>query len=71
MGGQGCAAPASGNYEPGAYLQDLERVLIAIMIEKNAALDDIDAVLAEARDKGVAMTQWGPADFGFSRGEPD
>ncbi len=62
--------PGFGNYEPTAYLEDLERILLAIMIEKAAALDDIDAVLAEARDKGVAMTQWGPADFGFSRGEP-
>ncbi|MDP7546571.1 MAG: 2,4-dihydroxyhept-2-ene-1,7-dioic acid aldolase, partial [Alphaproteobacteria bacterium] len=23
-----------------------------------------------AKAKGVDMTQWGPADFGFSRGEP-
>ncbi|MDP6953405.1 MAG: 2,4-dihydroxyhept-2-ene-1,7-dioic acid aldolase, partial [Alphaproteobacteria bacterium] len=27
-------------------------------------------VLAAAREKGVDMTQWGPADFGLSRGQP-
>jgi 2-keto-3-deoxy-L-rhamnonate aldolase RhmA len=26
--------------------------------------------LQTAKAKGVDMTQWGPADFGFSRGEP-
>ena len=62
--------PGFGDYEPGAYLADLERVLVAIMIEKDRAMADIDAVLAEARGRGVAMTQWGPADFGFSRGQP-
>ena len=31
---------------------------------------DLDAILQEARDKGVDMNQWGPADFGFSRGNP-
>ena len=40
------------------------------MIEKDIAVENIDAVLSAARDKGVDMTQWGPADFGFSRGQP-
>lgn len=62
--------PGFGSYDPTAYLKDLESALLTIMIEKDAALADIDAVLAAARDKGVAMTQWGPADFGFSRGQP-
>ena len=31
---------------------------------------NLDAVLDAARDKKVDLTQWGPADFGFSRGQP-
>jgi len=62
--------PGFGSYRPDAYLEDLKGILLAIMIEKDAAMDDIDAVLEEARARGVAMTQWGPADFGFSRGQP-
>ncbi len=62
--------PGFGSYRPDVYLEDLEGILLAIMIEKDAAMENIDAVLAEAREHGVAMTQWGPADFGFSRGQP-
>jgi len=40
------------------------------MIEKSIAVDHLDAILARARELGVDMTQWGPADFSFSRGEP-
>jgi 4-hydroxy-2-oxoheptanedioate aldolase len=39
------------------------------MIEKNIAVENIDGILATANAKGVDMTQWGPADFGLSRGE--
>ena len=62
--------PALAGFDPERYLEDLNSIVIAIMIEKNVAVDDIDAVLATAKEKGVAMTQWGPADFGFSRNEP-
>ncbi len=62
--------PALSGYQPEGYLDDLNGVVFTIMIEKAVALDDIDAILETAREKGVAMTQWGPADFGFSRGEP-
>lgn len=58
-------------YSSDGYLADLESIVFTIMIEKDVAVDDIDAVLDRARDRGVAMTQWGPADFGFSRGQPD
>ena len=40
------------------------------MIEKSVAFDDIDAILERARLRNIDMTQWGPADFGFSKGEP-
>jgi 4-hydroxy-2-oxoheptanedioate aldolase len=62
--------PALSGYQPEGYLDDLNATVFTIMIEKNVALDDIDAILDTAKAKGVDMTQWGPADFGFSRGEP-
>tara|TARA_A100001037_G_scaffold180375_1_gene161726 strand:+ start:23036 stop:23827 length:792 start_codon:yes stop_codon:yes gene_type:complete len=62
--------PALGTYDVEEYAEDLKSVMFAVMIEKDAALNDIDAVLERARDRGVDMTQWGPADFGFSRGQP-
>ena len=62
--------PALSNYQSESYLEDLESIVFLIMIEKNVTVDGIDEVLTRAREKGVDMTQWGPADFGFSRGEP-
>lgn len=62
--------PAMTGYEPEGYLADLASVVLAIMVEKDAAVDDLDRVLDAAQDKGVDMTQWGPADFGLSRGQP-
>ncbi|MEM7253714.1 MAG: aldolase/citrate lyase family protein [Pseudomonadota bacterium] len=62
--------PALTSYESNAYLDDLNAVVFLIMIEKNVAVDAIDDILDTARQLGVDMTQWGPADFGFSRGEP-
>jgi 4-hydroxy-2-oxoheptanedioate aldolase len=62
--------PALSGYQPDGYLVDLNATVFLIMIEKNAALDNIDTILQTAKAKGVDMTQWGPADFGFSRGEP-
>lgn len=62
--------PALAGYKPAGYVEDLEAVVFAIMIEKNVAVDHLDAILTAAQARGVDMTQWGPADFGFSRGEP-
>ena len=62
--------PALAGYQPDNYLDDLNATVFTIMIEKNVALENIDDILTVAKDKGVDMTQWGPADFGFSRGEP-
>ena len=61
--------PALGSYSMDGYLEDLEAVVFAIMIEKNVTVEDLDAVLERARERGVDMTQWGPADFSFSRGQ--
>lgn len=62
--------PALAGYDPEGYERNLASVVFLIMIEKSVAVDELDAVLAMAKAKGVDMTQWGPADFGFSRGEP-
>ncbi len=62
--------PALSSYDTESYLADLESVVFTIMIEKNVAVENIDEILIRAREKGVDMTQWGPADFGFSRGQP-
>jgi len=62
--------PALTSYDIAGYRTDLESIVFTIMIEKNVTLENIDSVLERAREKGVHMTQWGPADFSFSRGEP-
>jgi len=62
--------PALSSYAPDGYLDDLASVVFVIMLEKNDAVENIDAVLAEARAKGVDMVQWGPADYGLSLGDP-
>ena len=63
--------PALSSYDTSRYLEELQSVVFAIMIEKNITVDNLDAVLERARERGVDMTQWGPADFGFSRGQPN
>ena len=63
--------PALSGYDTESYLPELEQIVIAIMIEKDVAVRDLDDILPRARERGVAMTQWGPADFSLSRGEPD
>ena len=62
--------PALASYDVERYLDDLQAVVFAIMIEKNVALENIDPVLERARARKVDFTQWGPADFSFSRGQP-
>ena len=63
--------PALSSYDTESYLADLESIVCCIMIEKNVAVDSLDEILERASGKGVDMTQWGPADFGFSRGQPN
>ncbi|MGI9336425.1 MAG: aldolase/citrate lyase family protein [Gammaproteobacteria bacterium] len=62
--------PLSG-YRSQSYLEDLQGIVFTIMIEKNVAVENLDEILTVAKAKGVDMVQWGPADFGFSRGTPD
>jgi 2-keto-3-deoxy-L-rhamnonate aldolase RhmA len=62
--------PAMTGYDPTSYLADLDSIVLAIMIEKDLAVEHIDEVLNAARERRVDMIQWGPADFGLSRGQP-
>ncbi len=62
--------PALHDLDADQYLEELKSVVFSIMIEKDVAVDDLDNILDAAKQAGVDMTQWGPADFGFSRGEP-
>ncbi len=63
--------PALSGYNASGYSADLESIVTVIMIEKNVAVEELDAILTVARDLKIDMTQWGPADFSFSRGEPE
>lgn len=63
--------PALSGYQPSGYLETLDSVVTAIMIEKRVAVDNIDEILSAARELKIDMTQWGPADFGLSNGTPD
>ena len=63
--------PALTGYKSTDYVSDLNSIVSVIMIEKNIAVDNIDEILSAAKECDISMTQWGPADFGFSRGQPD
>jgi 4-hydroxy-2-oxoheptanedioate aldolase len=62
--------PALSHFDPDTYVDELSSVVFLIMIEKDIAVRNIDDILVAAKEAGVDMTQWGPADFGFSRGQP-
>jgi 2-keto-3-deoxy-L-rhamnonate aldolase RhmA len=61
---------AMTGYEVTRYQEALDSVVLMIMIEKAVAVRDLDAILKVAAELGVAMTQWGPADFALSYGQP-
>ncbi|MCL4534053.1 MAG: aldolase/citrate lyase family protein [Bacteroidetes bacterium] len=48
-----------------AFVQSLEDAVVAIMIEKKQALDNLEAILSI---KGIDMVQFGPADMSLSMG---
>lgn len=48
-----------------AYVQALEDAVVAIMIEKKQAVENLDSLLSV---KGVDMVQFGPADYSMSIG---
>ncbi len=49
------------------YVQALRDVVVAIMIEKESAVEQLEEILSI---KGVDMIQWGPADYSMSIGRP-
>ncbi len=53
--------------EPGtpAFVQALDDAVVALMIEKKSAVENLDALLSV---KGVDMVQFGPADYSMSLG---
>ena len=48
-----------------AYVQALDEVVIAIMVEKRQCVEDLDAILSVP---GIDMVQFGPSDYAMSIG---
>jgi 2-keto-3-deoxy-L-rhamnonate aldolase RhmA len=59
------ARPAYGG-QP-RYVQALRDIVVAIMVEKDVAVQRLDELLATP---GIDMVQWGPADYAMSIGRP-
>jgi 2-keto-3-deoxy-L-rhamnonate aldolase RhmA len=49
------------------YIRALKEIVVVLMIEKKAAVDSLDEILAVP---GIDMIQWGPADYAMSIGRP-
>ncbi len=49
-----------------AYVDALDEVVIAIMVEKKSCVEDLDAILSVP---GIDMVQFGPSDFAMSIGK--
>ena len=49
------------------YVQALKDVVIVLMIEKKAAVDNLEEILSV---DGIDMIQWGPTDYSMSIGQP-
>jgi 4-hydroxy-2-oxoheptanedioate aldolase len=50
-----------------AYVQQLRDGVVALMIEKAGAMENLEEILSV---KGVDMIQFGPADYAMSIGKP-
>ncbi len=69
-GTHGVAARRAAYMKKGStqeYVQALRDVVVAIMIEKQSAVDQLEEILAVP---GIDMAQWGPADYCMSIGNP-
>lgn len=49
------------------YVEALREIVVAIMIEKHAAVEQLEEILSVP---GIDMVQWGPADYCMSIGRP-
>jgi len=52
---------------PADWAKNMDEVVIAIMIEKKGAIENLEEILSV---KGVDMVQFGPADYSISIGKP-
>ncbi|ONG57332.1 hypothetical protein BKE38_04050 [Pseudoroseomonas deserti] len=50
-----------------SYVEALNDIVIAIMVEKKSCLDDLEAILSVP---GLDMVQFGPSDYSMSIGKP-
>ena len=50
-----------------AYVKALDEVVVAVMIEKKSAIDEIDRICSV---KGLDMVQFGPCDYAMSLDKP-
>ena len=70
-GVHGCSMRRNVGYvlEPGSagWAKAMDEVVIAIMIEKKGAMENLEEILSV---KGVDMVQFGPADYSISIGKP-
>jgi len=70
-GTNGCSMRRNVGYvlEAGseAWTKAMNNVVVAIMIEKKSAIENLEAILSV---KGVDMVQFGPADYSISIGKP-
>ena len=64
--GTGRAGPGVGNLLE-QWTRAMEDVVVAVMIEKRGAIEDLEEILAV---KGVDMVQFGPSDYSISIGKP-
>jgi 4-hydroxy-2-oxoheptanedioate aldolase len=49
------------------YVEALNGIVVALMIEKQSAVDQLDEILAVP---GIDLIQWGPVDYSMSAGRP-
>jgi len=65
--GTGMRRISLGGGGPAAWVKAMNDVVIAIMIEKKGAVENLEEILAV---KGVDMVQFGPSDYSISVGKP-
>lgn len=65
VGARRHALPMYGGTPP--YVKALDDVVIAVMIEKEKAVTDLEAILEVSN---VDLVQWGPSDYSMSIGRP-
>jgi 2-keto-3-deoxy-L-rhamnonate aldolase RhmA len=53
--------------KPADFIRYYDEAVIAIMIEKREAYENLDAILAVP---GIDLVQFGPSDYGLSTGQP-